>query len=139
MDYRVLKILNESTLLLITPNGKEHKMKINDVKLSMTLELVENAWNTFLNSRKTYHESPTYMSSITTTSLPTHIKHLHQPLEFGAALLVHTEVQHLPYTVVVSALHLQQLQTLQTMTSSASMTQQTLPRPTITNVSSGKE
>ena len=49
MDYRVLKILNESTLLLVVCSDKEHKMNINDVKLCTTLELVENAWNSFLN------------------------------------------------------------------------------------------
>ena len=31
LDYKVLKILNDSTLLLITPNGKEGKTNINDV------------------------------------------------------------------------------------------------------------
>ena len=32
MYYNLLKILNESTLLLVTPNGREHKTNINDAK-----------------------------------------------------------------------------------------------------------
>ena len=44
MDYRVLKILNESTLLLVTPNSRKCKTNINNVKPSTTLELIENAW-----------------------------------------------------------------------------------------------
>ena len=47
------KILNDKhTLLLVTPNRKEHIVNINDVKPCTTLELDENAWNTFLNSIK---------------------------------------------------------------------------------------
>ena len=42
LDYKVLKILNDSTLLLMTPNGKERKININDVKLCSTTELVES-------------------------------------------------------------------------------------------------
>ena len=45
MDYRVLKILNESTLLFITPNCTDHKTNINDVKPATTHELIENAWD----------------------------------------------------------------------------------------------
>ena len=43
LDYRVLKILNDSTLLLVTPNGKERKTNVNDVKPCSTTQLVENA------------------------------------------------------------------------------------------------
>ena len=50
-NYKVLKILNESTLLLVTPNGKECKTN-SDVKPCTTLEPVETAWNSFLNSIK---------------------------------------------------------------------------------------
>ena len=32
LDYRVLQMLNDSTLLLVTPDGKERKANINDVK-----------------------------------------------------------------------------------------------------------
>ena len=52
-DHRVLKILNESTLLLVTLNEKECKMNTNDLKPCTKLELAENAWNSFLNSIKT--------------------------------------------------------------------------------------
>ena len=91
-NYRVLKILNENTLLLGTPNGKECKMNINDMKLCTILELVENAWKSFLNSIKPNHssheygprpcdDSNMYTNSITATNLPTCITHLHQPLD----------------------------------------------------------
>ena len=43
MDYKVLKIPNDITLLIITPNGEERKTNINDVKPCSTPELVENA------------------------------------------------------------------------------------------------
>ena len=45
LDYRVLKICNDSTLLLGMPNGKERKTNINDFKLCITTLLVENAWD----------------------------------------------------------------------------------------------
>ena len=59
-DYRVLKILNESALLLVTPHGKEFKMNINDVKPCNTLELIENAWTSILNSIKPNHPGHEY-------------------------------------------------------------------------------
>ena len=43
--YIMLKILNKGTLLLVPPNGKEHKMNINNVKQCTTLEVVGNTWN----------------------------------------------------------------------------------------------
>ena len=60
IDYRVLKILNESTLLLVTPTGREHKTKINDVKPCTILELIENVWKTFPNSIKRRHQNHDY-------------------------------------------------------------------------------
>ena len=145
MDYRVL--INVSTLLLVTPNGKECETNINDMKPSSTLELIENALNSFLNSIKncqimnrTWDHMTNYntnMNSITTTSLPSHIKQLQQPLELKTMLLVHTWC-HLPYTVTVSILYLQQWKALWTMTSSTSNTQQTLLRPAMSNVNSRK-
>ena len=53
LDYRVLKILNDITLLLVTPNGKERKTNNNGVKPCSTAEPVENAWDSFLGSIKT--------------------------------------------------------------------------------------
>ena len=53
MDYRVMKTFNESTLLLVTHNGKECKTDINDMKPATTLVLIENAWGSFLNALKT--------------------------------------------------------------------------------------
>ena len=51
-DYRILKILNEGTLLLVTPSGRECKMNINNVKPCNTLQIAENALSSFLNSIK---------------------------------------------------------------------------------------
>ena len=118
MVYRVLKIGFESILLLVTPNGKVFKMNINSVKPCTTLEQTEDAWNLLLNSIKSNCKTMcitwdlmanfnTYnINSIATRSLPTFIKYPHQSLETKAPLPVHTSVQHLPYTVTVSALHL---------------------------------
>ena len=52
LDNRVLQLLNDSTLLLVTPDGKERKMNINDVKPCSTLKLAENAWDSSLGSIK---------------------------------------------------------------------------------------
>ena len=60
LDYKVVKIINDSTLLLITPNGKERKTNINDVKYCSTTELVENTWGSFLGSIKTKCQNCTY-------------------------------------------------------------------------------
>ena len=60
LDYRVLKILNDSTLLLVTLNGKERKPNVNDVKPSSTSELIEKAWASFLGSIKSNHQNSTY-------------------------------------------------------------------------------
>ena len=60
LNYKVLKILNDSTLLLITPNGKERITNIYNVKKCSTTELVKNAWNSFLSSIKTKHQNFNY-------------------------------------------------------------------------------
>ena len=60
LDYRVLKIFNDSTLLLVTPNGKERKTNINDVKQCGTSELTENAWDLFLESIRNNSQNCTY-------------------------------------------------------------------------------
>ena len=57
LDYKVLKIISNSTHLLTIPNGKERKTNINDVKHYNTTELVENAWDSFLGSIKTKHQN----------------------------------------------------------------------------------
>ena len=43
LDYRLLKIINDDTLLLIISNRKEKKPNINDIKPCSTTEPVENA------------------------------------------------------------------------------------------------
>ena len=52
-----LQILNDCTLLLITPNCKGRKTNINDVKPCSITELVKNAWDSFLSSIKTKHQN----------------------------------------------------------------------------------
>ena len=60
LDYNVVRILNDSTLLLITPNCKERKTNISNVKPCSTVELVKNAWNSFLGPLKTKHQNCNY-------------------------------------------------------------------------------
>ena len=90
MHYRIWKILNESTLLIVTPYGRELKTNINYVQPCTTLELIQSTWNWFLNSIETKFKimivtwdlmtNPnTYnMNNITTTSLPPCRKYLHE-------------------------------------------------------------
>ena len=60
LDYRVLKILNDSTLLLVTPNHKERKTNVKDVKLHSTWELTEKARDSFLRTIKGNCQNCTY-------------------------------------------------------------------------------
>ena len=60
MDYRALKIHNESTLLLVTPSGRECKTNINKVAPATTLKLTEIAQDSFLKSIKTNHKNSDY-------------------------------------------------------------------------------
>ena len=60
LDYRVLKILNKSSLLLVTPNGKERITNVNDAKPCSTSELIENAMDSFLGSIKTNIQNSAY-------------------------------------------------------------------------------
>ena len=60
LHYKVLKIINDSILLLIIANGKERKTIINDVIPCSTTEVVENAWNSFLDSIKTKCQNYSY-------------------------------------------------------------------------------
>ena len=60
MNYRQLKIINQSTLLLEKANGREHKTNINNVIPVSTLEAIENAWDSFLHSIKTSHQNHDY-------------------------------------------------------------------------------
>ena len=60
LDYRVLRILKNSTLLLVIPNAKERKTNINDAKPCSTSELIENVWDSFLGSIKINHQNSTH-------------------------------------------------------------------------------
>ena len=53
LDYMALKIVIDSALLFITPNGKERKTNINDVKPWGATEFIKNAWEAFLISIQT--------------------------------------------------------------------------------------
>ena len=55
LGYKVLKLINDSTLLLVMPNVKERKTNINDIGTCSTTALVENDWDSFLASVKTKH------------------------------------------------------------------------------------
>ena len=59
-DYGVLKILNDSSLLLIMPNWKEAKTNISNIKPFSTTDIVENVWDSFLNSIKTKYQNYGY-------------------------------------------------------------------------------
>ena len=45
LDFRVLQILNDSTLLLITPGGKERKTNINDIECRFLILFNNNVIN----------------------------------------------------------------------------------------------
>ena len=49
-DYRILKIVNECTLLIKSPNGKTHKININDAKPVSAADATDNALHEFKQS-----------------------------------------------------------------------------------------
>ena len=53
LDYKVLIILNDCILLIITPNGKEGKMNISDVIPCRTTDLIKSAYELFLCTMQT--------------------------------------------------------------------------------------
>ena len=57
LDYRILKIPNDSTLLLVTLDEKEKKTNINDAKMCSTPELIGNS---FVSSIKTNWQNSKY-------------------------------------------------------------------------------
>ena len=64
LDYGVLKIFNDSTLLLVLLNEKESKTNINYVKPCSTTELVENAWSYYPGSIIAKHKILTINSDL---------------------------------------------------------------------------
>ena len=60
LDCKILKILNDISLVIMTTNGKERKTNINYVKPCSTTDLVENASDQFLSSVKTRHQNYSY-------------------------------------------------------------------------------
>ena len=48
--YRVLHLLKKCTLLLLTPDGKERKTNIGDVKPCTMADVIESAWYSFILS-----------------------------------------------------------------------------------------
>ena len=46
-DYRILKIINECTLLIESPDGKTQKININDVKPVSAFTATDNALQEF--------------------------------------------------------------------------------------------
>ena len=51
-DHRVSGILNDSTVVLTTPDGKERKCNIHHIKLKTPVDASINAFNQFQNSIK---------------------------------------------------------------------------------------
>ena len=64
-DYRILKIVNECTLLVKSPNGKTHQININDAKPVSALTTTGNALQEFKQSmqRKEHTHPYTLCSS----------------------------------------------------------------------------
>ena len=60
LDYQVLQILNDSTLLLVTLDGNKRKTNINDVKPCSTFKLVENVLESFWGFIESNHPKCTY-------------------------------------------------------------------------------
>ena len=51
-NYRILKIVNESTLLIESPNGKTCQININDAKSVSALTATDNALQEFKESMR---------------------------------------------------------------------------------------
>ena len=49
-DYRILKIVNEQTLLIESPNGKTHQININDAKPVSAEGTTDNTLHEFKQS-----------------------------------------------------------------------------------------
>ena len=64
-DCRILKIVNEHTLLIKSPDGKTHQININDAKTVSALTATDNALQEFKGSmqRKEHTHPYTLQSS----------------------------------------------------------------------------
>ena len=49
-DYRILEIINECTLLILSPDGKTRKININDPKPVPAITAADNALQDFKQS-----------------------------------------------------------------------------------------
>ena len=49
-DYRIVKIINECTLLIESPDGKTRKININDAKRVSAITAADNALQEFKQS-----------------------------------------------------------------------------------------
>ena len=49
-DYGILKIVNQCTLLIKSPNGKTHQININDAKPVLAADATNNALDKFKQS-----------------------------------------------------------------------------------------
>ena len=66
-DYRILKIINECTLLIESPDGKTRKINVNDAKPVSAITATDNALHKFGQSmlRKEHtHPSTLHSSSM---------------------------------------------------------------------------
>ena len=60
-DYRVLKIVNECTLLIESPDGKTRQININDAKPVLVTATTDNALKDFKQSAMRKDHTHPYM------------------------------------------------------------------------------
>ena len=60
-DYRILKIVNECTLLIKSPIGKTHQRNINDAKSVSVTTATDNALHDFKQSAMRKEHTHPYM------------------------------------------------------------------------------
>ena len=61
LDYRVLKIVNECTLLVESPDGKTRQININDAKQAPATDTTDNALQDFKQSTMRKDHTHPYM------------------------------------------------------------------------------
>ena len=66
-DYRILKIVNEHTLLIESPDGRTHQININDAKPVSSADATDNALHEFKQSAlRKEHTHPYKLQSLFT-------------------------------------------------------------------------
>ena len=82
---------------MVTLNGRKCKMNINNVKPCTILELIENAWYSFMNSIETKHQNHDY--NLRPHDEFKHLQHVqynhHHTLPVAATALSDTDITYL--------------------------------------------